>query len=74
MPLDQLKVGQLTADLMENLEERYGEGSQIGDVCLIVEVVGPHGSEISTQCSSSRRHVNIGLLEVSKRTFEGGGA
>jgi hypothetical protein len=70
MALDQIKVGQLTADLMENLEQRYGDDSEIGDVCLIVEVVGPHGSEVTTQCSSPRRHVNLGLLAVARHTFE----
>jgi hypothetical protein len=69
MPFDQTKVGRLTADLMENLEQRYSDESEIGDVCLIVEVVGPHGSEITTQSSSGRRHVNVGLLEVARATF-----
>lgn len=70
MAFDQIKVGQLTADLMENLEERYGDDAEIGDVLLIVEVTGPHGSEITTQSSSARRHVNLGLLEVAKHTFK----
>jgi hypothetical protein len=69
MPFDQTKVGRLTAELMENLEERYSEDSEIGDVCLIVEVVGPHGSEITTQCSSARGHVNVGLLEMARQSF-----
>ena len=72
MTFDQTKVGRLTADLMEKLEERYGGDSEIGDVCLIVEVVGPHGSEIITQSSSLQRHVNLGLLRVAGRTFESG--
>ena len=70
MTFDQTKVGQLTADLMENLEERYGDDSEIGDVLLIVEVVGPHGSEITTQSSTARRHVNLGLLAIARGTFE----
>lgn len=72
MAFDQIKVGQLTADLMENLEQRYGDDSEIGDVCLIVEVVGPHGSEITTQSSSARRHVNLGLLDMARNTFRAG--
>ncbi len=71
MPFDQTKDGQQTADLMENMEQRYSEESEIGDVLLIVEVVGPHGSEITTQSSSSRRHVNLGLLRVAEKLFEG---
>ena len=71
MTFDQTKVGQLTADLMESLEQRYDDGSEIGDVLLIVEVVGPHGSEITTQSSSARRHVNLGLLGVAQSLFEG---
>jgi hypothetical protein len=70
MAFDQTKVGRLTADLMETLEERYGDESEIGDVCLIVEVVGGHGSEVVTQCSSPRRHVNIGLLRLAGATFQ----
>ena len=69
MPFDQTKVGQLTADLMENMEQRYSDDSEIGDVLLIVEVVGPHGSEITTQSSSPRRHVNLGLLGMAERLF-----
>jgi hypothetical protein len=69
MPFDQTKVGQLTADLMESMEQRYSDDSEIGDVLLIVEVVGPHGSEITSQSSSARRHVNLGLLSMAERLF-----
>ncbi len=69
MAFDQLKVGQLSAELMENLEQRYSEDAEIGDVCLIVEVITAEGSEITMQSSTTRRHVNIGLLEAVRRSF-----
>jgi len=44
MSLDQSKVGRVVAEQMEAIENDYGEDCEIGDVCTIVEVVGPHGS------------------------------
>ena len=46
MALDQSKVGQHIAKQMEAIEADYGEDCEIGDVCTIVEVRGPHGSHV----------------------------
>ena len=72
MAFDQSKVGRLTAELMEDLENRYAEGAEIGDVCLIVEVVGPHGSDVTVRASQGRRHVNLGLLRMAEECFTQG--
>ena len=57
MTLDQTKVGQVVTAQMEALEEAYGEDCEIGDVCTIVEVIGPHGSDVRVRSSELRPHV-----------------
>jgi hypothetical protein len=66
MAFDQSKVGQLTADLMESLDQQYGEDCEFGDLMLIAEVLGPHGSTVTLQVSQPRKHVNFGLLKVGE--------
>jgi len=55
MTLDASKIGQVVAEQMEALESRFGDDCQIGDVCTIVEVVGPHGSQIAMRPSGDTR-------------------
>ena len=50
---------------MEALEEAYGEDCEISDVCTIVEVIGPHGSDVRVRSSELRPHVSIGLLRMA---------
>ncbi len=69
MPLDQSKVGQHITAQMEALEADYGDDCEIGDVCTIVEVVGPHGSHVRVRASDMRPHVVIGLLRISEEMF-----
>lgn len=71
MALDQTKVGQVVAAQMEALEEAYGDDCEIGDVCTIVEVVGPHGSHVRVRTSELRPHVSIGLLRMAESLFIG---
>jgi hypothetical protein len=66
MTFDQSKIGQVVAAQMEALEGRYGEGCEIGNVCTIVEVLGPHGSDLSVRSSEARPHTTIGLLRMAE--------
>ncbi len=66
MALDQTKMGQVVAEQMEALESRYGDDCEVGDVCTIVEVVGPHGSSVSVRSSEARPHTTIGLLRMAE--------
>lgn len=66
MALDQSKVGQVVAQQMEALEADYGDDCEIGDVCTIVEIVGPHGSHVRVRNSDARPHAIIGLLRVAE--------
>ena len=43
MTMDQSKLGQVVAEQMEAIEEDHGEECEIGDVCVIVEVLLPGG-------------------------------
>ena len=52
MTMDQSKLGQVVAEQMEAIEEDHGEECEIGDVCVIVEVVcrdTAHFTELLTQ-------------------------
>jgi hypothetical protein len=71
MAFDQSKVGQLTAALMESLDDQYGEDCEFGDLMLIAEVLGPHGSSLSIQVSQPRKHINLGLLAAAERVIDG---
>lgn len=66
MGFDQSKIGQVVAAQMEALEGRYGEDCEIGNVCTIVEVLGPHGSDVSVRSSEARPHTTIGLLRMAE--------
>jgi hypothetical protein len=66
MTFDQSKIGQVVAAQMEALEERYGDECEIGSVCTIVEVIGPHGSDVAVRSSEARPHTTIGLLRMAE--------
>jgi hypothetical protein len=73
MTLDASKIGQVVAEQMEALEGRFGDDCQIGDVCTIVEVLGPHGSTVAMrQGPDVRPHSLIGLLRMAERMALGG--
>ncbi len=69
MTLDATKIGQVVAAQMEALEADYPEDCEIGDVCAIVEVVGPHGSHVRVRGSDMRPHIIVGLLRLSENMF-----
>jgi hypothetical protein len=71
MAFDQTKVGQLTTDLMDRLDDEYGEDCEIGDLILVAEILGPHGSAVTLQLSQMRKHVNLGLLAMAERVLDG---
>jgi len=71
MAFDQSRVGQLTAELMETLDNQYGEDCEFGDLMLIAEVLGPHGSSITLQVTQPRKHINLGLLAIAERILDG---
>jgi hypothetical protein len=73
LAFDQRKIGTLTAELMDALESEYGEDAQIGAIALVVEITSPErGSEVATKFSDSRRHVNLGLLEIARTAITQG--
>jgi hypothetical protein len=68
MSLDATKIGKVVAEQMQALEERFGDDCQIGDVCTIVEVLGPHGSSVAVRSAADTRpHGLIGLLRMAER-------
>ena len=69
--LDQRKIGKVVTEQMEALEVDYGEGCEIGDVCSVVEIIGPHGSTVRVRSSDPRSHIAIGLLRVAEATMLG---
>jgi hypothetical protein len=72
MSLDASKIGQVVAEQMEALEERFGDDCQIGDVCTIVEVLGPHGSSVAMRPGADvRPHGLIGLLRMAEQMATG---
>jgi hypothetical protein len=66
MAIDQSKIGQLVAAQMDAIEEEYGDDCEIGDICTIVEVVGPHGSAVRVRTSDLRPHIGLGLVRLAE--------
>ncbi len=69
MALDQRKIGRLVAEQMAAPEAVYGEDCEVGDVCSMVEIPGPHGPSVSVRSSDARSHAAIGLLRVAEATM-----
>jgi hypothetical protein len=67
MSLDASKIGKVVAEQMEALEGRFGDDCKLGDVCTIVEVLGPHGSSVAVRSGADvRPHGLIGLLRMAE--------
>ena len=67
MSLDATKIGHVVAEQMEALEERYGDDCEIGDVCTIVEVLGPEGSSVAVRSGADvSPHGLVGLLRMAE--------
>ncbi|MGD0454882.1 MAG: hypothetical protein ABSB69_14910 [Solirubrobacteraceae bacterium] len=72
MSLDATKIGTVVAEQMEALESRFGDDCQIGDVCTIVEVLGPHGSSVAVRPGADvRPHGLVGLLRIAEHVALG---
>jgi hypothetical protein len=66
---DQSRIGQLTAQLMDTLDAQYGEECEFGDLVVVTEVLGSHGSHVITHSDQGRKHVTLGLLEIAERSL-----
>ena len=66
MSIDQARVGAHIAAQMEAIERDYGDDCQIGDICTVVEVLGPHGSHVRVRPSDARL-VPLELDDSSRR-------
>lgn len=63
--IDPAKLAELTASLMDELEEAYGSEAELGDVVIAVEVVLPDDTTIvEHRCTSSRAVVFAGLASM----------
>lgn len=72
MAFDQTPIGNLAAELMDGLEETFGEDGQIGAVAIVVEVTSEaQGSSVAARYSDPRRHVNLGLLDIARQMLRG---
>ncbi len=63
MALDQSKLGIVAAQLMEQLEQTYGDEASLGTVAVIAEV--DHGDQNTIHYAfseSTPKHVGVGLL------------
>jgi hypothetical protein len=77
MGLDQSKVGTHITQQMEAIEADYGDDCEIGDICTIIEVRGPHGSHVRMRSTATAAHSTLGLLRLAERialsNYGGGG-
>jgi|GEM_PF-3176034 len=71
MATDQGMVGRMAAELMEQLEQSYGEGAEITAALLVVNVDTGDGRETMHIKPSPdlARYEGIGLAEWAKHNF-----
>ena len=69
MAFDQSRIAQLTAQLMDSLDAQYGEECEFGDLVIVTEVLGSHGSHVITHSDQARKHATLGLLEMAERSL-----
>jgi hypothetical protein len=67
MPLDQSKLGTVVQQQMEAIESDHGDECEIGDVCVIVQVVCPDRVEIRVRSSEMYPHTRVGLMAQALR-------
>ena len=75
MPIDQSRVGNVAARLMENLENKYGDDAEIKSVLLLVTVEHSDGTQDTVEIAPSEgisRHEGMGILELVKQSFLNG--
>lgn len=79
--MDTSSVGLVAAELMERIQDDYGDGVEVGTVAVVVELDLPASeenddmgaTEITCRCSDDRRWVQAGLFEQAKRAVQNGG-
>ena len=73
MPFDQKIIGQMTAELMEEAEEQYGDEAEIRLAAMIVAV--EHGDQTTYHWRfrppGNLPHEALGLLEYVARKISG---
>jgi hypothetical protein len=74
MAFDGSKIGQHVAAMMEALERDFGDGAEIGDVCIVVEVLTRPGENNPFDSQhrmrfTGRPHHAIGLLRSAERSL-----
>ena len=65
MAIEQARVGEVAAQMMDTLEQQYGEDAEITDVMVIAAVEYDNGAASKVHSSSSPgmpTHVALGLL------------
>lgn len=71
MSADETMVGRMAAEIMEQLEESYGEDAEISAALLILSVDTADGNEVLHIKPSPNlgRYKGIGLVEWAKHHF-----
>lgn len=76
--IDTTKVGVAAASLMEKLAADYPDGASVTEVMVIVEMrvpdeeePGEYYSPIDWWCSNERRTVQVGMLSLAEKLFNG---
>lgn len=63
--MDQVKIGETVAKLMDVLPDEVGDDGEVADVMVVVVVDGgDRGDYVRVACSSDLFHVKLGLLHA----------
>ncbi len=73
--IDTTLVGQVAAELMEQVSEQFGDEASVHTVAVVVDVHHPEGEEgdsttITCACSDPRAWAQAGLLDFAARLVE----
>jgi len=68
--MDQTKLAQMTAALMDVIERDFPEATELGDVMLLAEVrVGEQSHMINMSTVGGRSHHALGMLEHVRQAY-----
>jgi hypothetical protein len=71
MTVDTHPIGNLVAEVMEEIESTYGESASLGIFAIVAEINideedGPGVTHVTYRCNDNRTWIQAGLFEAAK--------
>ena len=70
--VDTTTIGQLAVQMMDDIQAEYGEGAEIVDAMLIVEIEMPDSTTTQWRSTTDRNTTNVGMARLALVGLEHG--